>query len=306
MKITLDLDALVLEGKLTPDEAERLAGLGRQATGNLAFNLLVGFGVIAVAAGVLALVPATGTAIVIGLAVLGVGLVVAHTAADDWSVMAQICTIVGALIAAGGALTEGDFGYQAFLAVAVVYGAAALSAGSGLLASLAILAVSGAVGAQAGYIGHGSYGVVIPDSTLSIAVMLALSGVLWGLAHVIPAWAARHARIGAATALVVANFGFWVGSLWGDEIALGGGEPLVVPAILFVQVWAVVLLAAAVIAARAGNRWSLNCAAIFGAIHLYTQWFERLEASAEMVLAAGLVALVLALCLAWVNRRLVA
>ncbi|RJF89801.1 hypothetical protein D3874_24865 [Oleomonas cavernae] len=305
MKVTLDLDVLVVEGKLTPEEAERLATLGRRSTGMLAFNLLVGFGVLAVAAGVLALVPAAATAIAIGLVVAAVGLIVDRTAADDWGLLAQICIIVGALIAAGGALTEGAFGAPAFLAVALVYGITAVLAGSNLLAALAILAVSGAVGAQAGYLGAATYGVMIPDSSLAIVVMLVLGGALLGLSRLVAASAAVLARVGAATAMIVANFGFWVGSLWGDEIDLGGAQPYAVPEMAFIIAWAVVLLVVAILAARAGARWTLNCAAIFGAIHLYTQWFERLDATPEMVLAAGLVALGLALGLAWVNRRLV-
>jgi hypothetical protein len=35
----------------------------------------------------------------------------------------------------------------------------------------------------------------------------------------------------------------------------------------------------------------VNVAAVFAAIHFYTQWFERLDASALSVLIAGLLAL---------------
>lgn len=305
MKVTLDLDALVVEGRLTPEEAQRLAALGRRATGMLAFNLLVGFGVAAVAGGVLALVPVPATAVAIGLVVAAVGLAVDRTADREWGLLARICLVVGALVAAGGALAAGDFASAAFLAVALAYGIAAVLAGSGLLAALCVLAVSGAVGAEAGYLGQGTYGVMIPDSTLAIAAMLLMAGLFWGLGRLVPPRTARLARIGAATALVVANFGFWVGSLWGDEIDLGGAAALVVPEGVFIAAWALLLLGVALLAARRGDRWTLNCAAIFGAIHLYTQWFERLEATPVVVLAAGLMALGLALALAWVNRRLV-
>ena len=57
MKITLDISKLVEEGKLTPAEAERLKTLASHDTGSLGINILLGFGVVAVAAGAGALVP---------------------------------------------------------------------------------------------------------------------------------------------------------------------------------------------------------------------------------------------------------
>lgn len=304
LKITLDLDALVAAGELTAEEAARLARLGSQGTAMLAFNILVGFGVLAVATGALALVPQPGTAVVIGLAIAAAGLGLARGGLSDWALLAQLCIIVGSLIAGGGALTAGDFNVTAFLIVAAVYALAAGVAGNGLLAALAVIAVSGAVGAQAGYLGEGGYALAVPDSSLAIVVMVALAGVLASLSRLFGAEGARLLRVGAATAVIVANFGFWVGSLWGDTIDMGGTEPLVVPEIAFTLVWALILIGAGIWAALAGARWILNCAAIFAAIHLYTQWFERLDASPESVLAAGILALVLALGLAALNRRL--
>ena len=55
MKITLDLSKLVEEGKLSASDAERLKLLARHDTGSLGINILIGFGVIAVAAGAVTL-----------------------------------------------------------------------------------------------------------------------------------------------------------------------------------------------------------------------------------------------------------
>jgi hypothetical protein len=57
MKITLDISRLVEEGKVTPEEAQRLIALASRETGSLAINILIGFGVVAIAAGAVALVP---------------------------------------------------------------------------------------------------------------------------------------------------------------------------------------------------------------------------------------------------------
>jgi hypothetical protein len=47
----------------------------------------------------------------------------------------------------------------------------------------------------------------------------------------------------------------------------------------------------------------VNTAAAFGAIHFYTQWFEKLGATPASVLLGGLVMLGIALALWTFNRR---
>jgi len=46
MKVVLDLDRLLADGRISSEEYQRLARLGMEATGGLAFNLLIGFGVV--------------------------------------------------------------------------------------------------------------------------------------------------------------------------------------------------------------------------------------------------------------------
>jgi hypothetical protein len=67
MKITLDISKLVEEGKLTSEEAEKLMKLAAHDTISLGINILVGFAVVAIAAGAVALAPAPLTAISFGL-----------------------------------------------------------------------------------------------------------------------------------------------------------------------------------------------------------------------------------------------
>jgi len=47
----------------------------------------------------------------------------------------------------------------------------------------------------------------------------------------------------------------------------------------------------------------VNTVAVFGAIHFYAQWFERLGASPGSVLTAGLLALILAIGLRALNTE---
>ena len=64
-----------------------------------------------------------------------------------------------------------------------------------------------------------------------------------------------------------------------------------------------VLVAAALWAMRVNRRWLVNVAAAFGAIHFYTQWFEKLGATPVSVLLGGIVMLAVALALWSFNKR---
>jgi len=58
IKIVLDITRLVQEGKITQEQAEQLKTLAARDTGTLAITILMAFGAIGVAAGILALNPA--------------------------------------------------------------------------------------------------------------------------------------------------------------------------------------------------------------------------------------------------------
>ena len=117
----------------------------------------------------------------------------------------------------------------------------------------------------------------------------------------------------ARTSILLVNFGFWVGSLWGDSLILLRGIKIKNPSVYlnntvisagaFSIAWALVLLAAAVWGAYANRRWLVNVASTFGAIHFYTQWFERLGATPVSILLGGLVLLAIALALWAFNKR---
>jgi hypothetical protein len=120
----------------------------------------------------------------------------------------------------------------------------------------------------------------------------------------------------ARTSIVLVNFGFWIGSLWGDPLMLLRGMDGKDPSLLFDSIlipdwvfsigWAAALIAAGVWAARANRRWLVNTAAAFGALHFYTQWFDRLGATPASVLLGGVVMLGIALALWMFNRPKVA
>ena len=311
MKITLDVSKLVEEGKLTPAEAERLKMLASHETGSLAINVLIGFGVVAIAAGAVALMPTPLTALGLGIVLFVIGCAIVINAVQQWNLFGQICLVIGALMFGGGVLVYGHGSLASALIVTMTFALAAIAARSSLLTALAVLAAAACLGARTGY-EHAMYTLAIFEPTLTVVLFSALALAAYQAAKQLPADYERIALMASRTSIVLVNFGFWIGSLWGDPLALLRGlsgvgvaafaKP-VVPDWAFSLGWAAALIAAGLWAARANRRWLVNVAAGFGAIHFYTQWFEKLGATPASVLLGGILMLAVALALWSFNRR---
>lgn len=312
MKITLDISKLVEAGKLTPAEAERLMALATTDTGSLGINILIGFAVVAIGAGAVALVPTPLTAALLGLLAFGAGLAVVLNAVKQWFVLGQICLVIGALTFSGGVIAYGEGSLAAMLIVTAALAFAAIAARSSLLSALAVLAASACLGARTGY-SHAAYSLAIFEPTLTIVLFSALAFAAFHASKRLAADYERIAIAAARTSVVLVNCGFWIGSLWGDPLALLRSmnhadtaamlRSIVIAPSVFSIVWAAALLAAGVWAAHVNRRWLVNLVAVFGAIHFYTQWFEKLGASPATVLMGGVIMLIIALALWSFNRR---
>jgi hypothetical protein len=308
MKITLDISKLVEEGKLTPAEAERLKLLASHDTGSLGINILVGFGVVAVAGGLGALVPNVVTAFVIGGAIFALGLALTFSRTQQWSLLANICTVLGALIFCGAILTYALGALAALLIVTALLAGAGVIARSGLLIAASVLSLGACLGAKAGY-WHATYALAIYEPLLTVILFSALALATYWLSQRLRADYERLALMAARTSVLMVNFGFWIGSLWGDRLLLLRGlaradrPDVVIPDWLFSIGWAAALIAVGVWGVKANRRWVVNVAAVFGAIHFYTQWFERLGATPASVLLGGLAMLGIAMALWMFNRR---
>jgi len=296
MKVTLDLNQLLEDGKITQEECERLSALAAKSTGSLAFNILIGFGVIAVSLATLALVPAPTTAVVIGLIVMVGGLVLSRSGRDQWAVLANTCILVGALMAGGGITIEAEGSLISILSVTAIFAVASILAQSTLLAALATLMLSASIGARTGYF-YASYFLVIQEPVITVILFSILSIGLFQLSKTLSAGYERIAIASSRTGVFLVNFGLWVGSLWGDRSAS-------IPDTAFALIWAIALVALAIWAWQRNRRWALNIAAVFGGIHFYTQWFENLGASPGSVLVAGLLALGFAVGLKSINTKM--
>jgi iron complex transport system permease protein len=312
MKITLDISRLLEEGRLTPEEAERLKGLATSDVGLLAFNILIGFGVVAVALGAVALVPTPATAVAMGVALFAGGIVIVRQPRTQWFVLGEICLIVGALMFCGGVMALGEGSLRATLIVTAALTLAAIAARSSLLICFAVLSASACLGARTGY-SHASYSLAIFEPTLTIVLFSGLAFAAFEASKRLSAGYERIALAAARTAILLVNFGFWIGSLWGDPFFLFNGQTvpprsnanihIVIPAYAFSIAWALVLVAALVWAMRSGRAWLVNVVAVFGAIHFYTQWFEKLGATPLSVLVGGVALMLVAFALRRFNRK---
>ena len=303
VKITLDLGRLLEEGQITPEEYARFESLAAQETASLALNIVVAFGVVAVAGGTLALLQSAEASILLGSALGAVGVYLSHAQARRWRPLAGVLLLTGSLTAAGGvvALTGGSAGGFALLAAA--FAGSALLANSGLLSALSALSLLAASGGATDY-EHAAYFLGIEQPLVTVVLFGLLSFATHRASMVIPADYGRVATIFSRTSLFVVNLGFWIGSLWGDSLGQSrGGRPgVLISEEVFAVAWAVGLVAAGVWAAGQNHRWVVNLVAVFAAIHFYTQYFERLGASPGSILAAGLVALAIAVGLTQYNR----
>ena len=300
MKITLDLNKLLSEGKITQDEYDKFSELAVRSTGYLAFNILIGFGVIAVSGAALALIPAPTTAVVIGLIMLVAGLLLLRGESEQWKLLANIIILVGALMSGGGIVTAAKGHLASILTVTAIFSVAAIFARSSLLAALATLMLSAAIGARTGYF-HASYFLVIQEPTITIALFGLLAIGLFQLSKRLPAEFERLALVAARTGVFLVNFGFWVGSLWGER---SNARDIIAPDWAFAVLWALALVVTAIWSWKRNRRWVLNTVAVFGGIHFYTQWFEHLGASPGTVLIAGIVALGFAIGLRSINKKM--
>ena len=315
MKITLDLSKLVEEGKLTPAEAERLKTLTAHDTGSLGINILLGFGIVAVSAGIVALVPTPLAGAAVGAAMFALGLALTLTRAEQWSLLAQICVVIGALIAAAGGIALGEGSLASLVAVTVALACAALLARSSLLIAAAVLLLAACLGARSGY-WHATYSVTIYEPALTVVLFSFVALAAYLSSKRLAADYERLALTAARTSIFLVNFGFWIGSLWGDRLLLFrslSGEAakgaaraaytVVIPDWVFGAVWAIALIGVGVWGAMVNRRWVVNVAAVFAAIHFYTQWFERLGATPLAILLGGLILLGVAIGLWSFNRR---
>ena len=294
MKIVLNIKELLEEGKINQTEYDKLLSLSKNETGSLALNLLIGFGIIMVCVGVITLTQSASTALIMGLLTFLIGLFIQFKGTKEWSVLSSCCSISGVLIFIGGMniwLIEAILSESVFLPLAMnveilttfILIASSVFLKSNILAALSILSIAQITGAGTDYF-MASYTIWVSSPVVTIVLFSALAFFLYYLSR---STLSRYENIlitGSRTSVLVANFGFWVGSLF------GGGD-LEVSSELISMAWALALIGFAVWGWRANRRWVVIVSSIFGAIHFYTQWFTILEMEPASVVIGGVIAI---------------
>jgi iron complex transport system permease protein len=297
MKVTLDLDQLVKEGLISETQRQQLSQYGHQLTVSVSLNILLSLGILATTGGLLTWLHSSVAAIVIGLLIAIAGATIILKGDDAWHLLGHILLPLGALIGSGGIIGKTHGHFDGFLLSAVLLGFGGLITDSGLLASLSAFACLGALGGMTGY-EHAGYYLCIEQPLWTILVFSALALATFYVATVHPKYHPKPLRAFSRTSVVIANFGFWVGSLWGDPKHFGKNSDLA-----FIIGWALLLLTIAAWAALRDHKWIVTICAVFGSIHFYTQWFERLHHSPKSLVAAGVIAIGIAAGLMVYHRR---
>lgn len=317
MKYLVDIDDLERQGVLKPEVAAKLREQAGRDVVSTAIGVVLGFGAIAVAAGLVATFAAlldsrfasSLLASGVGAGFLAAALAVRRTAPGTLGRLADVWMVVGALtLSVSVGFLIGRPLWSSLAAAAILLSVAVL-ARSHLLVALGPLALAAAIGASAGY-WEACYMIAVREPTLTIALFSALGVAAWQVVQRLPGPMADLALTFARMCVVVVNFGFWVGSLWGDDPGAlwrhpEGFEPAnpQIPAVVFSAAWVAAAVAAGWWGARNGRRFMVNAAATFGAINFYTQWFVRLGASPLTVLAGGAVAIAIGSALLRYNAQ---
>jgi hypothetical protein len=142
---------------------------------------------------------------------------------------------------------------------------------------------------------HASYFLVVREATITIAVFGALAWGVFLLSKQLPGVYERLALIVSRVSLIFVNFGFWIGSLWGDDPGASWKSGAAferhaaIPDYAFGVLWAVALVAVGTWGVRQDRRFVVNVAAVFASIHFYTQWFDHLHATPWSIFIAGVI-----------------
>jgi hypothetical protein len=291
MKITLDITRLLKEKKITPKEYNKLLKLSANDLNASSINILAAFGVLAVVAAVIALKPSLLLATFLSVLVLMIGFGVLLKYKKNWEMLGNVLLMTGSIGLASDLFRFFEGHLAVFFIISLMYLIMSFIANSSLLAALSVLAVSPLIGMGSGY-DFASYFLFVEKPLVTILVFSLLAVISFFISTRVNPVKEKLAIVFCRTSLILVNLGFWVGSLGGDRMLHINHSDVV-----FTVFWAVGILTAGIWATLKDRRYLVNLSAVFGAIHFYTQWFERLGAEPISVLSAGLIALVIAVAL---------
>jgi hypothetical protein len=246
MKIVIDLDRALADGRLTAEEAARLRAIAAGQTSFLAANLVTGFGIVAVAGGLVALFASVIAVATVGLALALAGAAIALNAADRWRLLGQILLVVGSLML-GGLVAEWEGSREAFLVCLPCSPARGFWPATRSSSCSRLLALSALLGARAGH-WHATYALGLEAPGLTIVAFTGLGIALYALSRRVSVEWSGLAIAACRTCVLLVNLGFWIGSLWGDR-SLG----VALPPVALAVGWALAIAAGARLGVAGGT-----------------------------------------------------
>lgn len=295
MKVTLDIDKLLKEGKITQKEYDKILKLSSKHTTLTLLNTFLGFSIIAISLSMLAIFPSLYLSVAIGVFLITIGLILLHKKINEWIFFANISILIGSLIATIGIFILSKGSMASLLFITILYTATSILAKSSLLAILATLSLSTIIGNQTGYLMHGVYFISIPKPTITIVIFSLLAYLMYRVSKKVSQEYKHIAIASARMSIFLVNLAFWIGSIWGEDD---------ISSSIFAISWAIILIGVAIWSWRDNRVWLFNTTAIFGGIHFYTQWFEHLAAKPISLLIGGLIGLGFAIGLKVANKKL--
>ena len=300
MKIVLNIKELLEEGQIDQTEYDKLLMLSKRQTTSLAFNLLLGLGIVATSIGAIALAPSPYSCLIFGLIVSVIGLLVKIKANDQWLVLSITCLMSGLLMSSAAIVWFEDYWFQAttyrsISIMALILGLSAYFLKSSLLSALSVLSLSTLLSLGVGY-DFASYFIWVEYPLLTIVIFSILSICLYSLSKKVNADNEKLLITGSRVSVLLVNLGFWIGSIMGD-IWLDS-------AYFFSITWALAIVGTGFWAWKANRVWLINVLGVFGSIHFYTQWFETFGAQPLSLLMGGVFAVGIAILFKRFNDNL--
>ncbi len=298
MKIVLNIKELLEDGQIDQAEYNKLLLLSKKQTTSLAFNLLVGFGIVATSIGAIALTPSPYSCLAFGLTVCVVGILVKIRTSDQWAVLSITCLMSGLLMSSAAIMWFEEYWFQeiTYRSISIVIFILVFSSyflKSSLLAAISVLNLSTLLGSGVGY-DFASYFIWLDYPLLTIVIFSILAICFYILSKKVRADNEKLLITGSRVSVFLVNLGFWVGSFGGDRW-LDSPD-------FFSIVWALAIFGIGFWAWKENRVWLINLLGIFGSIHFYTQWFEALGAQPLSLFLGGVIAIGIAMLFKKLNK----
>jgi len=267
--------------------------------------------------------------VLLSFGALRYGAVALRFVAGSVLLMGVALHLGGILLALEGIGASGGILSAMWLYAAGVIVLAGVAVDVRLVTALAIVPFAQVLNTSTSY-WNAVYAFYSPEPTLSILQMAALiAACLWAAAR-FGGRGAAHGGMLAIMGFVVLNLCFLVGSLFGDAVGESWwrvaqytsftdgqydweayeaarlayrAQTLYISEHVFSAIWAALLIAVGVWAARTWRRGLFNAAMVFGAIHSYTQAFESFGDEPLAYVIGGLGAIPLAWGIWRLNQR---